>query len=145
MAMKQRPIEPVRAGGILLMCQDQFLLMRHRDRWDLPKGHCEAGENFSQTALRETEEETGIPAANITLDPNFVFQIEYPVTYKRWGTLQKQVRYFLGFIDQKPELVLTEHESADWFAWDPPHRIQAETIDPLLEAVDRYRKRKHLS
>lgn len=139
--MTKRPGERVKAAGILLMTVDkgvqQFLLMRHRDRWDLPKGHCDDGESFRQTALRETEEETGIASDSISLDSSFSFDLVYPVTYKRWGDqiFEKQVRYFLGHLKTKPELTITEHESAQWFDWDPPHRIQMQTIDPLLAAV----------
>ncbi|WP_146592693.1 bis(5'-nucleosyl)-tetraphosphatase [Novipirellula galeiformis] len=130
----------VRAAGILLMTQDpapEFLLMRHPQRWDLPKGHCEANESFRETALRETEEETGIAAAEIQLDEAFCFEIRYPVSYKNTGDqiFEKTVQYFLGYLSKKPLLVLTEHESAQWFAWAPPHCIQSQTIDPLLAAV----------
>jgi bis(5'-nucleosidyl)-tetraphosphatase len=137
-------IEPgnrVRAAGILLMLGPEnareFLLMRHHRRWDLPKGHCEAGESFREAALRETEEETGISAKQIELDPNFCFDLVYPVRYKRFGdtVFEKQVRYFLGFLDHKPDLIITEHQSATWFAWCPPQHIQEQTIDPLLQAV----------
>lgn len=31
-----------------------------RDRWTIPKGHVEEGENTRQTALREISEETGL-------------------------------------------------------------------------------------
>jgi bis(5'-nucleosidyl)-tetraphosphatase len=139
--MKKQSGNKVRAAGMLLIVTEavppQFLLMRHRDRWDLPKGHCESEETFRQAALRETEEETGIAPDSITLDDEFSFQLVYPVTYKRWGdqVFEKQVRYFLGYIKHKPTLTITEHESAAWFDWDPPHAIQAQTIDPLLAAV----------
>ena len=114
-----------------------FLLMRHRKRWDLPKGHCEEGESFREAALRETREETGIKSGSITFDPNFQFDLVYPVTYKSWGdhVFEKKVRYFLGYLDKRPKLKLTEHESAEWLPWDPPHLIQSQTVDPLLAAV----------
>jgi len=114
--------------------------MRHSDRWDLPKGHCEAGESFVETALRETEEETGIARNAIDLDSNFHFDSIYPVTYKRSGdqVFEKHVRYFLGFVEPKPSIELTEHESAKWFSWSPPHQIQTQTIDPLMTAVENY-------
>lgn len=139
--MAKRPGHKVRAAGILLMTADeaaqQFLLLRHHNRWDLPKGHCEDGESFRETAFRETEEETGIAADLISLDSRFSFDLLYPVTYKRFGdqVFQKQVRYFLGFVETKPELTITEHQTAQWFEWDPPHKIQSQTIDPLLAAV----------
>lgn len=114
--------------------------MRHSERWDLPKGHCELNESLVETALRETEEETGISRNAIDLDPDFHCDSIYPVTYKRWGDeiFEKQVRYFLGFVDSKPSLTLTEHESAKWFSWNPPHQIQTQTIDPLLAAVENH-------
>ena len=142
--MNIEPDNQVLAAGILLMQgspeEPEFLLMRHHDRWDLPKGHCEKGESFLQTALRETEEETGIPGEQIQIDPNFFFDLNYPVRYKRHPNrvFDKQVRYFLGYIENKPDLQLTEHQSASWFAWSPPHRIQTQTIDPLLAAVSQH-------
>ncbi len=146
--MKDQKDGVVRAAGILLMVDrpnPEFLLMKHPQRWDLPKGHCELGESFREAALRETEEETGIAVSCIDLDPNFLFELRYPVTYKKTGDkiYLKTVQYFLGRIQAKPKLVLTEHESAQWFPWEPPHRIQTETIDPLLAAVDRFLKSKH--
>jgi 8-oxo-dGTP pyrophosphatase MutT (NUDIX family) len=146
--MKRHPGQSVTAAGILLLCRlpnkTQFLLMRHHDRWDLPKGHCQAGESFQQTALRETEEETGIPAGDISLDPDFVFELRYPVCYAREGNqrFEKQVRFFLGYLQQQPPLRLSEHESAQWFDWNPPHRIQSQTVDPLLAAADEFLRGK---
>ncbi len=146
--MSQIPNEPVRAAGILLMLKPndatdrptKFLLMRHKNRWDLPKGHCDGDESFTETALRETEEETGIAPDSITLASDFQFELSYPVKYKRHGgvTLQKQVRYFLGFLDSEPTLTLTEHQGSQWFDWQPPHKIQEQTIDPLLAAAAKY-------
>lgn len=148
--MEEHAGKRVRAAGILLITTEadrpQFLLMRHRDRWDLPKGHCEPGETFLQTALRETEEETGIAPELITIDEGFSFQLVYPVTYQRSGnqTFEKQVRYFLGFIETHPPLKISEHESAAWFDWDPPHQIQEQTIDPLLAAVAEHLKGREI-
>jgi len=138
--MKIQSDGTVHAAGILLMLnapQQQFLLMRHHDRWDLPKGHCEVGESYLETALRETEEETGIEANEIRIDESFQYEIHYSVTYKKWGDQEfpKTVRYYLGYLESKPKLTLTEHESSQWFDWKPPHTIQTQTIDPLLEAV----------
>jgi 8-oxo-dGTP pyrophosphatase MutT (NUDIX family) len=140
--LKRDPEQIVRAAGIVLFCKapHQFLLLRHDHRWDLPKGHSEPGESYLETALRETEEETGIAPQQIRIDPDFRFDVEYPVRYKKYGgqVFNKHVCYFLGHVDEKPELRITEHESARWFDWDPPHQIQSETIDPLLAAIARH-------
>tara|TARA_R110002049_G_scaffold2750_10_gene22427 strand:+ start:65319 stop:65780 length:462 start_codon:yes stop_codon:yes gene_type:complete len=148
--VKRNPNEIVRAAGIVLVTRQSspsFLLMHHppnkkfpQGRWDLPKGHAENDETFLETALREAEEETGISPDDITVDPEFQFELTYPVTYKKTGdqVFTKQVRYFLGYVDSPRELVLTEHESAEWFPWDPPHDIQEETVNPLLTALHEY-------
>ncbi len=126
------------AAGFLLMVrepQPQFLLMQHADRWDLPKGHAEADEDILQTALRETEEETGIEAQAIEVDPDFRFVTEYRVVGKKRGTYDKRVTYFLGFLKTKPKIKATEHLGHRWWPWPPPENIQEKTIDPLLKSL----------
>jgi hypothetical protein len=39
---------------------------------------------------------------------------------------------FLGKLIQPVEIKLTEHLAYEWFNWEPPHRIQEKTVDPLL-------------
>lgn len=127
----------VSAAGIIIFLQGeprQFLLMKHKHRWDLPKGHCEPGESFLQTALRETEEETGIAEELLSVDPVFQFEIRYIVDSKRHGKHEKQVIYFLAHIAEKPDIHPTEHQGYQWFPWPSPD-IQEQTIDPLLAAV----------
>ena len=48
------------AGGLACNRRGDFLMIRRDGLWDLPKGHQEAGEDISVTALREVEEETGV-------------------------------------------------------------------------------------
>lgn len=130
---------PVIAAGVLLMTREkphQFLLMKHTDRWDLPKGHADPGETPRQTALRELCEETGIVTSQVQLDEQFEFQIEYTVCYPREETPRlKRVFYYLGWVPQAVEIHCTEHPESQWLTWNPPHKIQEQTIDPLLEAV----------
>ena len=59
----------VKSCGVLVLSADErsFLLMRHRNRWDLPKGHIEPDESELDCALRELREETGISADQIEL------------------------------------------------------------------------------
>lgn len=47
------PLREVKSCGFFVMKSDNsFLLMKQSDRYDLPKGHMEMGENEEQTALR---------------------------------------------------------------------------------------------
>ncbi len=128
----------ISAAGFLLIAREPlptFLLMRHRDRWDLPKGHAEGSESLIETALRETQEETGIDLAELVRDPDFRYEIEYRVRNAKRGTYDKQVTYFLGYLKSEMPVTLTEHTGFRWWSWPPQRPIQAKTIDPLLTAV----------
>lgn len=48
------------AGGVVESDGGAVVMIRRNERWDLPKGHREEGESFSQCAAREAEEETGV-------------------------------------------------------------------------------------
>lgn len=110
-----------------------FLLMRHPDRWDLPKGHVDGGENDLQCALRELEEETSITINDIEIDGDFRFITQYPVVSKKKGKVrQKTLVIFLAYLVRDVNIAVTEHAGYQWFDWDPPQQIQAATIDPLL-------------
>ncbi len=132
--------QPVSCGFLILRGQpiDSFLLMKHPRRWDLPKGHVDEGESEMQCALRELEEETGIGAGDIEVDPYFQFENRYLVNQKRYGgkgLIEKKLLIFLGRLIRPVKIVVTEHDGYRWFDWSPPHQIQEWTIDPLLHAV----------
>lgn len=116
----------------------EFLLMRHADRWDLPKGHLDPGETEIECALRELEEETGLRSEDIELDPVFRFEQRYLVRRQETGDLwrPKSLVVFLGRLREDREIIATEHIGFEWFPWNPPHTIQQQTIDPLLAAVE---------
>lgn len=138
----------VKACGVLVFRNqpsESFLLMKHRDRLDLPKGHVDPGESELQCALRELWEETGIPESAVAIDPGFRFTVEYDVDGRRYGLPQrvhKMVVIFLGQLVREAPISCTEHAGYVWVPWQPPHQIQANTIDPLLAAVAEYRQKQ---
>ena len=119
---------------------DAFLLMEHQNRLDLPKGHVDAGETELECAFRELEEETGIQRSDIRLDREFRYATEYLVRYKKFDRqpIPKTLVIFLGELIHDVEIRVTEHLGYHWHPWQPPHRIQEMSIDPLLAAVERH-------
>ena len=133
--------QPKSCGFLIVAGQpiESFLLMKHPNRWDLPKGHVDPGESDMECALRELEEETGIGEDLVKVDPDFTYEHRYMVKGDRYGSpgkqLEKTLLIFLGYVPEKCPLTITEHEGYEWFDWTPPHQIQPKTIDPLLKAV----------
>lgn len=75
--------------------------------WSLPKGHMEAGETETQTALRELYEETGLTAV---LDTTLSATIEYPIS----PICRKQVVFFPGKVSGTPRAQEGEIERCKW-------------------------------
>lgn len=135
----------VKSCGFLIYRNDpspSFLLMRHPDRWDLPKGHVDPGETNLECALRELEEETGIKSSDIDVDPTFKFKHKYVVKYSREGEVAKKKKLiiYLARLRHHVDISLTEHDGFEWVDWNPPHQVQEKTIDPLLEKLAQHWK-----
>lgn len=132
----------IKACGMLIVRGNpvhSFLLMQHRHRWDLPKGHLEDAETELECAWRELGEETGIQPADVELLPGFRFVTTYVVNSRRFGEeCRKTVVIFLGRLHREVAIAPTEHPGFQWISWQPPHKIQAQTIDPLLAEVERF-------
>ncbi len=48
------------AGGLIRNDEGKYLIMKRRDKWDLPKGKVNRNETMEEAALREVAEETGL-------------------------------------------------------------------------------------
>jgi bis(5'-nucleosidyl)-tetraphosphatase len=139
-------MQQVKSCGFILFRGDRtapqksFLLMKHRDRYDLPKGHIEPGESDLECAFREMTEETGIPANAVKIEPDFQYRSVYYPQYARYAneTIEKTLIIFLGWVETPTVMLSSEHLGYEWIDWHPPHQIQAQTIDPLLAEVSAY-------
>jgi 8-oxo-dGTP pyrophosphatase MutT (NUDIX family) len=138
----------VKSCGVIVFRRNphEFLLMRHHHRYDLPKGHVEAGETDIQCALRELWEETGIPNEAIELDDQFRYEEVYYPREPRFGPdpVEKTLVMFLGWVEGEHQIAVTEHVGHEWRSWQPPHKIQRYTVDPLLKSLTEYFERHPL-
>ncbi len=91
----------IKACGVLVVRGapvEQFLLMKHTDRLDLPKGHVEDGESETETALRELSRRnrdsirTNRPRSGIP----FCHDLRRLAQTIRRRTLSQDDRYFPG-------------------------------------------------
>ena len=67
-SIKEVVREPTAGGIVFRRSQDKklveiLLIQDAKNRWTIPKGHIEEGEQASQTAEREIREETGLPVS----------------------------------------------------------------------------------
>ncbi len=93
------------AGGKVLDDHNKILFIYRFDKWDLPKGHIEKGEDKRSAAKREVEEECGVTHLLIEKELETTFHMYYD----KKGTLCLKVTYwflmrttFSG--DLKPQL-----------------------------------------
>jgi 8-oxo-dGTP pyrophosphatase MutT (NUDIX family) len=133
----------VMSTGFLVMRRQpgiSFLLLRHPDRWDLPKGHVDPGESPADCALRELHEETGIVRQDISIDDRFEFRTRYAVLDRMEPRelAEKTLVIYLAWLERPVEIEVSEHGSHRWFDWNPPHQIQQQTIDPLLAYAETF-------
>ncbi|XP_032252810.1 bis(5'-nucleosyl)-tetraphosphatase [asymmetrical] [Halichoerus grypus] len=96
----------------------EFLLLQASDgihHWTPPKGHVEPGENDLETALRETQEEAGIAAGQLTVIEGFRMELNYVARKK-----PKTVIYWLAEVkDYDVEIRLSqEHQAYRWLGLD---------------------------
>jgi len=124
-------------GGVVVNESGDVLMIYRRNKWDLPKGKQDEGEDIATCALREVREETGLKTVSIDykicnslhLYPmNNKMVLKYTAWYKMKGTL-------------KDLLLPQEEEKIEQAVWVKPSAISPllvnsfDTIkDVLLEA-----------
>ena len=120
--------------------EPSFLLLRHPDRYDLPKGHVKEGESELACAMREMTEETGLPAEAVRIEEGFRFTTTYHPRYRRHGgaVVEKTVVIFLGWLGEPRPIAVSEHGGFEWMRWQPPHRIEPKTVDQVLAQVEEF-------
>ncbi|MFY0630160.1 MAG: NUDIX domain-containing protein [Flavobacteriaceae bacterium] len=87
------------AGGLVLNQAKEFLFIFRGDKWDLPKGRIEKGENIEETALREVEEECGIEQLHLD---SFLLTTYHIFFQKTESRLKETYWYLMNTSFDKP-------------------------------------------
>jgi len=109
--------EEISAGIILFnKLNEKFLLLNYPSKhWDFVKGKMEKGETPHETALRETNEETGI--SDVEFIDGFEEEIEY-YFYANNQEIHKKVIFFLGKTKTLEIILSHEHLDYIWLEFD---------------------------
>ena len=132
------PIEA--AGGVVVNGRGEWLMIRRNNRWDLPKGHVEAGESFDRCAEREIEEETGVKAAVLRPLCDTWHAYFFPKT-QRWEL--KRTHWYLLRSTERGVLKPQTEEGIVEVAWCTPNDVEHylkesyPTIRRVVEALHR--------
>lgn len=133
-----------RAAGLVIFrclrdCRTKFeyLLLQTsygKHHWTPPKGHVDPGESDLQTALRETEEESGLGADSLELMTDIKKEIIYPVKGK-----PKTVIYWPAKLKESNiEVVLSEeHQKFEWLDLKDACRLLHDSTAEMLREVDK--------
>ena len=132
-------IEETSAGIVIFRKEGSkklFLLLHYPSgHWDFVKGKMEKGESTSQTAVRETQEETGI--TDITFVKDFEEWIEYNFKYQ--GELvQKKVVFFLAETKTKEIKISHEHSGYTWMDYNSA--MEKTTFDNAKKVLTKAQK-----
>ena len=122
------------AGGVVTNQKDEILFIYRLNKWDLPKGKCEPGESYEETALREVSEECGIN--NLRIERALTTTMH---TYELNGVpvLKKTHWYAMHYSGNEPLIPQTiEHITrASWIQIGSLSEIKANTYSSILDVL----------
>ena len=103
------------AGGVVRDGAGRALMIYRNSRWDLPKGHLEAGETIAACAVREVAEETGIEAENES-DSELCSTLHCYNLYGKWE-MKRTHWYAMRYLSGSPRPQSEEGIArAEWLA-----------------------------
>ena len=128
------------AGGIVENELGEVLLIYRRERWDLPKGHIDTGEDALSAAIREIAEETGVVGLN------FVAPIGNTLhAYNVYGKWELKLTHWFAFSCHSSSTTPQTDEDIVLAVWaDREKRIECMTnsYPTIREIVYEYEHRR---
>ena len=128
--------EPTSGGIVFRMTKDKsdieiLLIQDSKDRWTIPKGHIEPGENAKQTAIREIGEEAGLKNIEIL---TWLGKIHFKYRRVNKLVLMTTQIYLVHALDDKEQPVPEKWMNGiKWFKFsDALDAIEYEDIEKLM-------------
>lgn len=121
----------IEAAGGLIEQNSKYLFIYRLNKWDLPKGKIDVGENSKQAAIRECEEECAISGLTIVNELPSTYHI-YP--YKG-GFALKTTYWFLMKSDFAGKLIPQTEENIEKAEWLDENTIKNEVIKNTYTSV----------
>ncbi len=107
--------------------------------WDFPKGRLDGNETGIEAARRETYEEAGIDAFEIT--PEFKETVRY-FTWRTGKPVPKFVAMFLAETKTDAVRLSWEHDAFEWLPYEAAHRqISLIPMKKALAAAEKFLNR----
>ena len=126
------------AGGIVENELGEMLLIYRRERWDLPKGHIDAGEDALSAAIREIAEETGVVGLN------FVAQIGNTLhAYNVYGKWEIKRTYWFAFSTTSSATTAQTEEDIESAVWCSEAEVDSNlnsSYPTIREVIYEYRR-----
>ncbi len=123
------------AGGVVINDNEEILFIYRLDKWDLPKGKCEHGESYEETALREVTEECGIN--DLRIEKTLTTTMH---TYEQDGVLiLKKTHWFEMRYSGNESPVPQTVENITKVAWMPADRlaeVKSNTYNSILNVLN---------
>jgi putative (di)nucleoside polyphosphate hydrolase len=126
------------AAAVMLLNADKQVFVAQRidsslDAWQMPQGGLDPGESAKAGALRELEEETGIPPRLVEIvaqsSRELIYDLPPEVQSKLWKGRyagQRQSWFLMRFLGTDADVNLdTEHPEFRAFQWIDPWRLPA--------------------
>lgn len=127
--------------GVIIYSGDNkrnYLLLKYvYGHWGFVKGKIEKNEKEIDTAVRETQEETGITSDDLSFVPNFKETISY-VYNKAGKRVPKQVIFFLAKTQQNYITLSDEHTDYAWLSYEEAkNKLTFQDSKNLLEKANK--------
>lgn len=124
------------AGGIVFNPQNEVLVIRRHNKWDLPKGKLEKGETTSEGAIREVQEECALKNVE---NVEFFQTTWHAYTLGSGNRALKPSHWYLMVVPEGEEPKPQLEESITEVKWVPIDKLKSLEDDAFPTIADLFR------